>query len=120
VTSEVPLVEATNTSASTTIQTEQIRNLPVPGRDFKLLVLAMPETTTKNERQYLSLSGQRGINTSMLVDGVDNNDPFFGGIIGQAENRAPLQLSQETIKEFSVITNGPRSRWVARVADSST
>jgi hypothetical protein len=106
VTSEVPLVEATNTSASTTIQTEQIRNLPVPGRDFKLLVLAMPETTTKSERQYLSLSGQRGINTSMLVDGVDNNDPFFGGIIGQAENRAPLQLSQETIKEFSVITNG--------------
>jgi Carboxypeptidase regulatory-like domain len=106
VTSAVPLVEVTNTAASTTIQTEQIRQLPVPGRDFKLLVLAMPETTTKNERQYLSLSGQRGINTSMLVDGVDNNDPFFGGIIGQAENRAPLQLSQETIKEFSVITNG--------------
>ncbi len=106
VTSEVPLVEPTNTAASTTIQSEQIRNLPVPGRDFKALVLAMPETTTKNERQYLSLSGQRGINTSMMVDGVDNNDPFFGGIIGQAENRAPLQLSQETIKEFSVITNG--------------
>jgi outer membrane receptor for ferrienterochelin and colicin len=106
VTSEVPLVEPSNTAASTTIQTEQIKNLPVPGRDFKLLVLAMPETTTKNERQYISLSGQRGINTSMLVDGVDNNDPFFGGIIGQAENRAPLQLSQETIKEFSVITNG--------------
>ncbi len=106
VTSAVPLVEVTNTAASTTIQTEQIHQLPVPGRDFKLLILAMPETTTKNERQYLSLSGQRGINTSMLVDGVDNNDPFFGGIIGQAENRAPLQLSQETIKEFSVITNG--------------
>jgi len=106
VTGEVLLVEPTNTAASTTIQSEQIKQLPVPGRDFKLLVLAMPETTTKNERQYLSLSGQRGINTSMLVDGVDNNDPFFGGIIGQAENRAPLQLSQETIKEFSVITNG--------------
>ena len=106
VTSEVPLVETTNTSASTTIQTEQINQLPVQARDFKMLVLAMPEASQKNERQYLSLSGQRGINTSMLVDGVDNNDPFFGGIIGQAENRAPLQMSLESVKEFSVVTNG--------------
>jgi hypothetical protein len=103
---EVLLVEPTNTAASTTIQNEQISQLPVQGRNFTYLVLALPETTTKNERQYLSLSGQRGINTSMLVDGVDNNDPFFGGIVGQAENRAPYQISQESIKEFSVITNG--------------
>ncbi|MBZ5589798.1 MAG: TonB-dependent receptor [Acidobacteriia bacterium] len=106
VTSEVPLVEVTNTSASTTIQTEQIKQLPVSGRNFMNLVLAMPETTTKNERGYTSLSGQRGINTSFYVDGVDNNNPFFGGVIGQAENRSPLQISQESIKEFSVVTNG--------------
>ncbi|HEX2224980.1 MAG TPA: TonB-dependent receptor, partial [Thermoanaerobaculia bacterium] len=31
---------------------------------------------------------------------------FFGGTVGSAEGRAPLSISQESIKEFSVITNG--------------
>src|SRR6185295_16300652 len=31
---------------------------------------------------------------------------FFGGATGVAEGRAPLSMSQESIKEFSVITNG--------------
>ncbi len=106
VTSAVPLVEVTNTAASTTIQTEQLKQLPVSGRNFMNLVLAMPETTTRNERGYTALSGQRGINTSFYVDGVDDNNPFFGGVIGQAEGRSPLQISQESIKEFSVVTNG--------------
>jgi hypothetical protein len=106
VTSEVPLVEVTNTAASTTIQTEQLQQLPISGRNFTNLVLGVPETTTSNERNYMSISGQRGINTSTVIDGVDDNNPFFGGALGQAENRAPLQISQESIKEFSVITNG--------------
>lgn len=106
VTADVPIVEVTNTSASTTLQTEQVRQLPTVGRNFSNLVLATPETTTKNERNYLAISGQRGINTSVVVDGVDDNNPFFGGTIGGAEGRAPLAISQETVKEVSVITNG--------------
>ena len=54
----------------------------------------------------MSISGQRGINTNVTVDGVDYNDPFFGGTVGAAEGRAPLSISQESIKEFTVITNG--------------
>ena len=33
-------------------------------------------------------------------------DAAFGGTVGGAEGRAPLSVSQESIKEFSVITNG--------------
>jgi hypothetical protein len=106
VTSEMPMVEVTNTTVATTIQTAQIRQLPSNGRNFTNLVLALPESTTQNERGYLSLSGQRGINTSIIVDGVTDDNPFAGGATGQAENRAPLQISQESIKEISVITNG--------------
>ena len=101
-----PVVEVTNTSASTTIQAEQIKNLPVSGRNYANLVYATPETRADSERGNISISGQRGINTNVTVDGVDYNDPFFGGTVGAAEGRAPLSLSQETIKEFSVITNG--------------
>ena len=106
VTSEVPAVETTNTAASTRIETEQLKNLPVTGRDFKNLVLLTPETRFDSERGNISVSGERGINTNVTVDGVDYNNPFFGGTIAAAEGRAPLSLSEESIKEFTVITNG--------------
>lgn len=106
VTSEVPLVEVSNTSASTTVNTEQISQLPISGRNFTNLVLLTPETGSTNERGYLTISGQRGVNTSVTVDGVDYNNAFFGGTSGTAEGRAPLSISQESIKEFSVVTNG--------------
>jgi hypothetical protein len=41
-----------------------------------------------------------------VVDGADYNNSFFGGTTGTAEGRAPLSISQESIKEFTVITNG--------------
>ncbi len=103
---QLPVVEVTNTSASTTIQVEQIKNQPINGRDFKSLVLLTPESRLDSERGNLSISGQRGIATNVTVDGVDYNDPFFGGAAGGAEGRAPLSISQESIKEFTVITNG--------------
>jgi hypothetical protein len=106
VTSEVPLVEVTKTSASTTVPTEQLKSLPLAGRDFLNMVLLTPETRRDAERNGLSISGQRGINTNIMVDGVDFNNPFFGGQAAGAEGRAPLSISQEAVKEFSVITNG--------------
>lgn len=106
VTSEAPTVEVTNTQIATTIQSEQLKNLPTPGTDFRQLVLLTPETRFDSERGNISISGQRGINTNVTVDGVDYNNAFFGGTTGAAEGRAPLSLSEESIKEFSVITNG--------------
>src|SRR4030095_4106674 len=103
---ELPVVEVTNTQVGTTIQQEQIENLPSAGRDFKQLVLLTPESRIESERGTLSLSGERGINTSITVDGMDYNNAFFGGSVGGAEGRAPLSISQESIKEFSVVTNG--------------
>ena len=106
VTAEVPVVEVTNTAASTLIQVEQVRGLPLAQRDFKQLVVLTPQTRFDSERGNLSISGQRGINTNVTVDGVDFNNAFFGGTVGGAEGRAPLSISQESVKEISVITNG--------------
>jgi Carboxypeptidase regulatory-like domain/TonB dependent receptor len=106
VTSEAPIVETTSTTLSTAIQQEQIKNLPVPGRDFTRLAILTPETTIESQRGNIAIGGERGINTSTMVDGVDYNNAFFGGPAGVAEGRAPLSLSQESIKEFDVITNG--------------
>jgi len=106
VTSRAPVVEVTNTQISTTIETEQLKSLPIQGRNFTNLVLLTPETRFDRERGNISISGQRGINTNVTVDGVDYNNPFFGGTTGTAEGRAPLSISQESVKEFTVITNG--------------
>lgn len=106
VTSQAPLVEVTNTTFSTTMESEQIKNLPVQGRDFTRLATLTPETTIEGQRGNIAIGGERGINTSIMVDGVDYNNAFFGGAAGVAEGRAPLSLSQESIKEFNVITNG--------------
>ncbi len=103
---DVPTVEITNTSASTTIQTEEIKALPISGRDFKNLVLLTPQVRIESERGTLAISGERGINTSIMLDGVDYNNSMFGGQVGGAEGRAPLSISQESIKELTVITNG--------------
>src|SRR5262249_39598911 len=106
VTSEIPVVEVAKTAASTTIQTEQVKALPLNGRNFTDLVLLTPETQRETERGTLAISGQRGLNTNVTVDGTDFNNPFFGGTVGAAEGRAPLSMSEESIKEISVITNG--------------
>jgi hypothetical protein len=107
VSSTTPAVEVTNTSASTTIQTEQLKSLPVNGRNFQDLVLLTPETRRDPEsRGTVLVSGQRGINTNTTVDGLDYDNGFFGGSFGSAEGRAPLSISQESVKEFTVIRNG--------------
>lgn len=106
VTSRAPIVEVTNTQASTTIDTEQLKSLPISGRNFTNLVLLTPETRVESERGNVAISGQRGINTNITVDGVDYNNSFFGGSTGVAEGRAPLSISAESVKELTVITNG--------------
>ncbi len=93
VTAEVPVVEVTNTAASTLIQVEQVKGLPLAQRDFKNLVVLTPQTRFDSERGNLSISGQRGINTNVTVDGVDFNNAFFGGTVGGAEGpRAAVDL----------------------------
>lgn len=106
VTAETPLVEVSNTTVGASILNEQIKSLPLNGRDFTSLVYLTPETRRESQRGYISISGQRGINTNVTVDGVDYNNAFFGGQYGTAEGRAPLAISQESVKEFAVITNG--------------
>ena len=70
-------------------------------------MLLTPETRRDPEsRGTVLVSGQRGINTNTTVDGMDYDNGFFGGTFGSAEGRAPLSISQESIKEFTVIRNG--------------
>ncbi len=108
ITGEVSPIETTQTASQTTIDNNAIRSLPINGRNFTAFVLLAPNAQKDPVHGNIQLAGQRGINTSVTLDGVDYNDAFFGGSSGDgsAEGRAPFTLSQESVRELQVIGNG--------------
>jgi hypothetical protein len=108
VTAEVPAIETTQTAYQTTIDNNAIRSLPINGRNFTDFVLLAPNSQKDTVRGGIQIAGQRGINTSVTLDGVDYNDAFFGGSSGDgsAEGRGPFTVSQESVRELQVIQNG--------------
>lgn len=83
-----------------------IENLPINGRRFQDFVTLTPTAQVDPSRGQISLSGQRGINGNVNVDGVDYNQPFFGGIRGGERANSAFTLPQEAIREFQVVAAG--------------
>ena len=83
-----------------------IQNLPINGRRFQDFVTLTPTAQVDPSRGQISLSGQRGINSNVNVDGVDYNQPFFGGIRGGERANAAPTLPQEAVREFQVVAAG--------------
>ena len=108
VTATEATIETTQTASQTTIDNNAIKSLPINGRNFTDFVLLAPNAQRETSRGNIAIGGQRGINTSVTLDGVDYNDAFFGGSSGDgsAEGRAPFTVSQESVREFQVIQNG--------------
>jgi outer membrane receptor protein involved in Fe transport len=107
VTSEAPLVETTRSQVSATVGERLVANLPTNGRNFIDFVLTTPGVTKDSSRTGdISFAGQRGTLNSLVVDGADNNNNFFGQTIGRTgSGRAPYQFSQDAVKEFQVNSN---------------
>ena len=97
----------TTTNNFDAVQSEAaIQNLPINGRRFQDFVTLTPSAQVDPSRGQISLSGQRGINTNVNVDGVDYNQPFFGGIRGGERSNSAFTLPQEAIREFQVVAAG--------------
>lgn len=106
VTSDPPVVETTRTSVSTTINQRAIENLPINGRNFQDFSTLSPGVIRDPRGGDLSVGGQRGTFNSLQVDGVDNNNTFFGQALGRGGVRPPYQFSEESVQEFQVNQNG--------------
>jgi outer membrane receptor protein involved in Fe transport len=102
----VPLVETTQTAVSTTINQTSIDNLPINGRNFQDFATLSPAVVRDPRGGDLSVGGQRGTFNSVQVDGVDNNNTFFGQAFGRGGVRPPYQFSEESVQEFQVNQNG--------------
>jgi len=103
VSGDIPLLETQTSAQSTTIMPRDITDIPINGRNYLDLMQLVPgvevnraaDTGTDNA---VSVLGERGNNTSFLIDGLPNRNEVNGG--------AAAQFNQETIAEFQVITTG--------------
>ena len=100
-------VQTTRSEADAVVNERAITNLPINGRRFQDFVTLTPTAQVDPQRGQISLSGQRGIyGANINVDGVDYNQPFFGGIRGGERSNTAFTIPQESIKEFQVIASG--------------
>jgi hypothetical protein len=99
-------VQTTRSEADAVINERAIETLPINGRRFQDFVTLTPGAQVDPRRGQISLSGQLGIHGNVNIDGVDYNQPFFGGIRGGERSNNAFTVPQESIKEFQVVASG--------------
>ncbi|HYO76890.1 MAG TPA: TonB-dependent receptor, partial [Thermoanaerobaculia bacterium] len=101
-----PLVETERTQISSVVNETAIENLPTNGRNFIDFVLTTPGVVKDVRQGDISFAGQRGTLNSLVIDGANNDNTFFGQALGRTgSGRAPYQFSQDAVQEFVVNTN---------------
>lgn len=103
VTAEAPVIDVSRTHQASTVGDRAVANLPVNGRNFIDFVLTTPGVNRDTRAGDISFAGQRGTLNSLVIDGADNNNSFFGQTLGRTgSGRAPYQFSQDAVQEFQV------------------
>ncbi len=89
------------------VDTKAIVDLPTEGRDFKSILALTPGVQRSPGGGFLdvSISGQRSTTNNYLIDGMPNNDRFYGSeVVGQPGvlGIPASVLGNDSIEEFSV------------------
>ena len=111
VTGALPAVDSGRTEIASSITPEEVRSLPLNGRNYLDLALLAPgvsRTNTGANQRFaetsavpgtgISVSTQRNLANSFIVDGLSAND--------DAAELAGTFFSQEVIREFEVVRSG--------------
>jgi len=106
-----PVVETRRTQVSATVSPAEVDVLPINGRNYLDLALLAPNVSRTNLRSTdrfaetsavpgtgISVSGQRNLGNTFIVDGLSAND--------DAADLAGTFFSEEVIREFQVVTSG--------------
>jgi len=111
VSGEAPVLETARTQIATTIAQNEVRSLPLNGRNFLDLALFAPGVSPTNTAanqlfaetsavpgQGISIGSQRNFSNSFIVDGVSANDDA-AGLTGTF-------YGLDVVEEFQVVTSG--------------
>jgi len=87
ITGEPPAIDQTTTTLGGTFSNKSINDLPLNGRDFQNLVVLRPGVQRSPGGGFLSISsnGIRPEDNNFIMDGTDNNDPYYGTTVVNAE-----------------------------------
>lgn len=102
VTSETALVETEKFDVSTSINADQVQNLPLNGRRWDNLALLTPGAAEDGGFGLITFRGISALYNNNMVDGADNNQAFFSEARGRT--RIAYGYSINSIKEFQVQT----------------
>ena len=98
------IVETNKTAVATTIEEQQINNLPINERNYINFATLSSPVSRDNGRPIgpapttgLNFGGQRGRSNLVQVDGADNTD--------NSVNASKSTVSQEAVQEFQVVIN---------------
>jgi hypothetical protein len=112
VTDEAPLVDTTSDTLGGTFTNKAINDLPLNGRDFQNLVTLRPGVQRYPGGGFLSISsnGVRPEDNNFIIDGTDDNDPYYGGTVINAEGvqgTPATHMPVDAIQEFNALENPP-------------
>jgi hypothetical protein len=98
------------------VDTKSILDLPTEGRDFKSILALTPGVQRSPGGGFLdvSISGQRTTTNNYMIDGMPNNDRFYGSeVVGQpgvlgipASVLGNDSISEYTVQELPTAENG--------------
>jgi hypothetical protein len=105
-----PLVESTEDRLSTLFVGREVQDLPNNGGDFNNLLDGVPgvQRSPGGGFQSLNINGQRATSNNFAVDGIPNNDRYYGeSSFGQAaiSGTAAALIPLDGISEFNVQSN---------------
>lgn len=100
-----PLLQTTNATVGSTVESKQITQLPLLGRNFTSLLMVLPGVSSAKALRGGPFSvggtgnnpnifGQRWRNNNYTFDGVSNNEPLFNGV--------PMLPPPEALAEMKV------------------
>jgi hypothetical protein len=99
-----PALETETSSLGQVVESNQIQTLPLNGRNYIQLAILGAGTTPSqrsNERNSFVANGQREIQNSYVLDGIDNKNKIVGFDSSDAESVEP---NVDALQEFKVQT----------------
>jgi hypothetical protein len=112
VTAQAPLITTTNDTIGGSLSNKEINDLPLNGRDYQNLVVLRPGVIRFPGGGFESIAsnGMRPEDNNFVLDGTDDNDPYYSGNIINAEGVQGTPgsiLPIDAIQEFNTEENPP-------------
>lgn len=80
----ITALNTVNAEVSASLGQEELAALPIEGRDVLGALVRLPNVVASTgffpEAPAISINGSNGLDTNYLIDGLDNNENFLGGI----------------------------------------